>query len=328
MVSGQALSPEVQKIIIQLSAIHPRDQIAAYTGVSITSVHNILNYFDKYQTIKPSEDTEEKKRKKRAGDLRDVDIQYIIDRVTRYPDIYLDELQELLARECGATASLSAIWQKLKVASLTKKKLSRAAAERCEELWLRYSAKIGGYDPEQLIFVDESSVDRRTTYRTRGWAARGAHAKCHAFFVRGKRFSVLPALSLTGIIHCDIIEGSFRTGTFYRFIKGLLDSMQPFPAPNLVIVMDNCCIHKHPKIQKLIHQRGMRCVFLPPYSPDLNPIKLAFSFMKYNLRRNGQYARMTMIHMGDIEIQKAILGALLTATPQHAFGWYKHCGYV
>jgi DNA-directed RNA polymerase specialized sigma subunit len=77
MVSGQALSPEIHKIVIRLSrsAIFTRDEIAAYTGVSISSVHNILNYFDKYQTIKTSEDKEKKKRKKRAGDLRDVDIQ-------------------------------------------------------------------------------------------------------------------------------------------------------------------------------------------------------------------------------------------------------------
>ncbi|KAH9964526.1 hypothetical protein BC827DRAFT_1187679 [Russula dissimulans] len=79
MVSGQALSPEIHKIVIRLSrsAIFTRDEIAAYTGVSISSVHNILNYFDKYQTIKTSEDKEKKKRKKRAGDLRDVDIQYL-----------------------------------------------------------------------------------------------------------------------------------------------------------------------------------------------------------------------------------------------------------
>jgi len=150
---------------------------------------------------------------------------------------------------------------------------------------------------------------------------------------------------LSGIIYCDIIEGSFCTSSFYRFIKGLLSSMQPFPAPNSVIVMDNCRIHKHPEIQELIRRRhvsfthltprftnsltsGMRCIFLPPYSPDLNPIELAFSFMKYNLRRNGQYVRLMMTEMGDVDIHRVILEALLTATPQHTFGWYKHCGYV
>ena len=70
------------------------------------------------------------------------------------------------------------------------------------------------------------------------------------------RFSVLPALSLNdGIIHCDIVEGSFDAELFYTFISRLLDQMQPFPAPNSVIVMDNCRIHKHPAIVELVKSR-------------------------------------------------------------------------
>jgi hypothetical protein len=71
--------------------------------------------------------------------------------------------------------------------SLILQQLSRVAAERCEEKRLRYRAEIGEYDPEQLIFVDESSVDRRTTYRNRAWSLRGTEAKHKAYFVRGKR---------------------------------------------------------------------------------------------------------------------------------------------
>ncbi|KAF8551744.1 hypothetical protein OG21DRAFT_1417340, partial [Imleria badia] len=65
---------------------------------------------------------------------------------------------------------------------------------------------------------------------------------------------VLPALSLEGILHCDIVEGSFCMVSFKRFVEGLLDHMQPFPAPNSVIVLDNCQIHKHQEIQELIHE--------------------------------------------------------------------------
>ena len=69
-------------------------------------------------------------------------------------------------------------------------------------------------------------------------------------------FSILPALSLTeGILHCDIIEGAFDSSLFYTFISRLLDRMDPFPAPNSVIVMDNCHIHKHPAILDLIESR-------------------------------------------------------------------------
>jgi hypothetical protein len=70
------------------------------------------------------------------------------------------------------------------------------------------------------------------------------------------RFSVLPALSLNdGILHCDIVEGSFDSQLFYQFIERLLDQMQPYPAANSVIVMDNCRIHKHTDILELIEQR-------------------------------------------------------------------------
>ena len=69
-------------------------------------------------------------------------------------------------------------------------------------------------------------------------------------------FSVLPAISLNdGILACNILEGSFCTETFENFIKGLLDDMQPYPGPNSVIVMDNCRIHKHPRIQEMIRDR-------------------------------------------------------------------------
>ncbi|KIK91894.1 hypothetical protein PAXRUDRAFT_148456, partial [Paxillus rubicundulus Ve08.2h10] len=66
---------------------------------------------------------------------------------------------------------------------------------------------------------------------------------------------VLPALSLEGILHCDIVERSFCMESFKHFIEGLLGHMQPFLAPNLVIVMDNCQIHKHQEIQELIHEQ-------------------------------------------------------------------------
>ncbi|KIJ04807.1 hypothetical protein PAXINDRAFT_51052, partial [Paxillus involutus ATCC 200175] len=55
-----------------------------------------------------------------------------------------------------------------------------------------------------------------------------------------------------GILHCDVVEGSFCGNTFKQFIERLLDNMQPFPAANSVIIMDNCSIHKHSDIQDLI----------------------------------------------------------------------------
>jgi hypothetical protein len=69
------------------------------------------------------------------------------------------------------------------------------------------------------------------------------------------RYSILPVLSLDGVIAVDIVEGSFNIRRFARFIDGLLDQMSPFPLPNSVIVMDNCHIHKCTEILDMITAR-------------------------------------------------------------------------
>ncbi|KIL55358.1 hypothetical protein M378DRAFT_188676 [Amanita muscaria Koide BX008] len=112
------------------------------------------------------------------------------------------------------------------------------------------------------------------------------------------------------------------------FISRLLDCMQPFPAPNSVIIMDNCRIHKHPAIVDLIESRGMQCEFLPPYSPDYNPIELAFSALKYHLQCDGEYICMAMTNLSVEEVHCILLKAVYHISSTDAFGWYRHCGYV
>jgi len=155
---------------------------------------------------------------------------------------------------------------------LTTLQLSRHALERSAIKRANYVVKIAtNYQSYQLVFVDESSCDRRTTYRNRAWAIGGRRAVRKAFFVRGQRYmfyffilylanshyrySILPALCHEGILNVDIIEGSYDTASFARFICGLLDMMNPFPMPNSVVVMDNCRIHKHPDILEMITSR-------------------------------------------------------------------------
>ena len=72
----------------------------------------------------------------------------------------------------------------------------------------------------------------------------------------------------------------------------------------------------------------MRVEFLPPYSPDYNPIELTFSAMKYHLRRNGEYARLAMTQLSNEEIALTLSIALYEISAEGVFGWYRHCGYV
>jgi hypothetical protein len=75
------------------------------------------------------------------------------------------------------------------------------------------------------------------------------------------RYSLLPAKSTEGIIWAKVVEGSFTAKRFYDFIEELLSRMQPFPAPNSVIIMDNARIHKHPDIIDLIEGWYVRYSF-------------------------------------------------------------------
>jgi transposase len=72
----------------------------------------------------------------------------------------------------------------------------------------------------------------------------------------------------------------------------------------------------------------MRVEFLPLYSPDYNPIELAFSAMKYHLRRNGDYVRLAIGEHSNKEVFCTLLEALYQITAADVFGWYRHCGYV
>ena len=126
------------------------------------------------------------------------------------PDLYLDELQSDLRDVCGVIVPLSTIWRTLRRSGYSMKKvcysfeyclqscphlqLTRVAIERSAEKRADFAARIGTYEAEQLVFVDESAVDRRTTYRGQAWAIRGRKAIRKAFFCRGRRYCVLLVL--------------------------------------------------------------------------------------------------------------------------------------
>lgn len=149
---------------------------------------------------------------------------------------------------------------------------------------------------------------------------------------------------MDGILSVDIVEGSFDTMLFARFIDGLLDRMNPYPGPNSVIVMDNCAIHKHALIQELIEERyvlcelvlhmyswfdrGMKCEFLPPYSPDYNPIELAFSAIKSHIRRHGELIRIGTENLDNLDVYIHLHNAVWSVSPSDARGWFYYCGYL
>lgn len=113
-----------------------------------------------------------------------------------------------------------------------------------------------------------------------------------------------------------ILEGAADAPAFEIYIEQIL-------APSLqaghIVVMDNLSTHAGEKVRQVIEARGCQLLFLPSYSPDFSPIEEAFSKLKAFLRQAGARTPETL--------QEAIGQALLTITPQDAFGWFTHCGY-
>jgi transposase len=110
-------------------------------------------------------------------------------------------------------------------------------------------------------------------------------------------FSILPILTLDGIITHDVIPGSVTSERFLRFLRELVIPLtNPYPGPRSVLVLDNCNIHHSEKVRALVEDKAMcKLIFLPPYSPDLNPIEQAFFSIKSHLRRNWQDFSLSVI---------------------------------
>ena len=138
-------------------------------------------------------------------------------------------------------------------------------------------------EPHRLIFIDETSVKTNMT-RLRGRAKRGARLRAHAPFGHWKSQTFIAALRCDGLTAPWVIDGAIDRATFDAYVETQL-------APTLqkgdVVILDNLKVHKSAKAAAILRERGAWFLFLPKYSPDLNPIENAFSKLKAHLRRLG-----------------------------------------
>ena len=191
---------------------------------------------------------------------------------------------------------------------------------------------VSEYDGEMYIF--EESGRLLTTFSV----------SCY----REARFQVLPAISLSGVLHLDVLTSAWTGEEFRSFIDVLLDNMNTYPGRNSVIIMDNASVHHSDGLRGFVEARyvlkiqiddinsfrsGMRLVYLPPYSPDLNPIEQGFSSMKAWIRaHNDDAARELPANEGELPAcnpYKLIWDAVHESmTPENIRGWFSDSGYL
>jgi len=244
------------------------------------------------------------------------------------PDLYLDEIQEQLSTVHGLELSLRTICRTLKRLGMTSKKLSKPAAEQCEEARREFALEVGKYPPEYLVTADESAVNLLTTYRINGWAYKGTRARKACNFVRGTRYSLLPAITVHGLIYTHVKIGGYNGEQFAEWLEGLLEVMNPYLTPKSVLILDNCRIHHVDEVQELCDAKGVKLLYLPPYSPDFNPIEECFSWIKHYIRRHGQEFHRCCEGDDKAALYIYLYNAMAQVTAEASRGWFHHARYM
>jgi transposase len=196
------------------------------------------------------------------------------------------------------------------------KKRSLGAGERDEFLRAAWRLLVAGeVDAERLVFVDEmgTNVSLSPLY---GWSRRGERAFGSAPRNWGKNVTLLASITGEGIGPCLAVEGATTREVFEAYLERAL---VPSLRPGQVVVMDNLSAHKGGRVREIIEGRGCELLYLPPYSPDFNPIEEAFSKVKGLMRRAEARTRE-----GLVEAMGRALDALTT---RDARGFFEHRGY-
>lgn len=171
-------------------------------------------------------------------------------------------------------------------------------------------------DLSRFKFLDEAGSNLAMT-RLYGRAARGERVVETVPQNYGENITMLASLSLSGIEAPMTINGAVDAIVFKVYLEQVLS---PTLKAGDIVVMDNLPAHKVAGIKELIEASGAQLIYLPPYSPDLNPIEKCWSKIKTYLRAAKARTREAL--------EKALREALLLITEEDAVGWFKSCGYA
>ena len=133
----------------------------------------------------------------------------------------------------------------------------------------------------RLVFVDETSTNTKM-YKLEGWAPRGERLQASAPFGHWKTQTFICAMRNSGLTAPMVISGAMNRERFDIWVE---TQLAPILSKGDIVILDNVAFHKSKKAETLIRARGAWVLFLPPYSPDLNPIEMVFAKIKTLLRK-------------------------------------------
>jgi len=180
----------------------------------------------------------------------------------------------------------------------------------------RWKAHQHRLDPKRLIFIDETWIKTNMT-RTCGWASKGQRLTAHVPHGHWKTLTFLAGLRHDGIVAPFVLDGPINGEMFTAWVGQCL---VPTLTPGEIIIADNLGSHKGLPARQLIRKAGAHLLFLPPYSPDLNPIEMVFAKLKTLFRKADERS---------IEASWRKLGTLLDEfTATECQNYLRHAGYA
>lgn len=136
---------------------------------------------------------------------------------------------------------------------------------------------------EMLVFIDETSL-KTNLVKTSGWAPVGKRLVDHAPFGHWHTQTFIAGLGSGGLVAPWVLDGAMNRASFEAYVE---HELAPALKPGQIVIADNLSSHKSPHVQALLEAQGNQILFLPPYSPDLNPIEMAFSKLKTLIRKGA-----------------------------------------
>ena len=179
--------------------------------------------------------------------------------------------------------------------------------------WRRHQSKL---DPHRLVFLDETWA-KTNMARLRGWAQRGRRLVEKAPHGHWRTLTFIAALRCDQIAAPCVFDGPINGRAFQAYVEQVL---VPTLKPGDVVILDNLGSHKGQAVRRAVRKAGANLLFLPPYSPDLNPIEQAFAKLKHLLRHAGERS---------LDATWRRIGQLLNRfTPAECANYLKNAGYA
>jgi len=301
------------RLVAEVAAGTSRRQAARLYRVSASSAVRWVELHDETGSVSP---------RPRGGKSRsplEPHAEWLLKLVAAEPDLTLRELEQRISEGLGLVTTERSIRRFFKRHGISfKKTLHAAEQDRPDVAYARqkWKADQAGLDASKLVFIDETGTNTKMV-RTRGRCRRGRRLIGKAPWGHWKTTTFVAGLRCNKISASCVLDGAMDGQGFLTYVEAIL---VPSLSEGDIVVMDNLPAHKVDGVRKLIEAAKASLVYLPPYSPDLNPIEMAFAKLKAFLRKAAARTR-------DILWDK--IGDVLRAfTPQECANYFKHAGYA